>query len=263
MTDQLGPADLPPEVRDTIALEGIFMPYLRRQRDRAYEGLGSSGRLRLAHYTSAEAALKIIRSKRLWMRNARCMSDYSEVQHGDQLLRGFFGDVFNRQEFLSALDASVPGAGNEGFELYERSLNDLALATYIASASEHHRSEDSHGRLSMWRAFGGNKAGVAIVLGIPWYSRASLKLSLVVSPVAYLSADEVNIELRQVIKNVRDKAEFMRSVNRVWVVGWVYNMLAIGAVCLKHKGFHEELEWRGIHFPGGCHRHSFCPPRKL
>jgi hypothetical protein len=63
-----------------LRLEAIFMPYGRRQRDGAYEKLKKSGatdeRLRFVHYTSAEAALSIIRSKRIWMRNTTCMSDY-------------------------------------------------------------------------------------------------------------------------------------------------------------------------------------------
>ncbi len=69
-------------------LEGIFMPYARRQRDEAYKKLARSepasgnDELRFVHYTSAEAALSIIRSKRIWMRNTTCMSDYREVKHG-------------------------------------------------------------------------------------------------------------------------------------------------------------------------------------
>jgi hypothetical protein len=59
-------------------LEGIFVPHARRRRDEVYE-LGKSPSARFVHYTSAEAALKIINQKRLWMRNAACMTDYREV----------------------------------------------------------------------------------------------------------------------------------------------------------------------------------------
>jgi hypothetical protein len=50
-------------------------------------------RAKFVHYTTAEAALSIIRSKRLWMRNATCMADYSEVTHGYRYLTGAFGGV--------------------------------------------------------------------------------------------------------------------------------------------------------------------------
>jgi hypothetical protein len=69
-----------------MKLESIFMPHVRQQRDAAYNKQPESvnaqfGRvqLRCAHYTSAEAALRIINSKCLWMRNTTCMSDYREV----------------------------------------------------------------------------------------------------------------------------------------------------------------------------------------
>jgi hypothetical protein len=68
-----------------VRLEGIFMPYARRQRDGLYDS-GAKPAARFVHYTSAEAALKIIESKRVWMRNTTCMADYREVQHGFEML---------------------------------------------------------------------------------------------------------------------------------------------------------------------------------
>ncbi len=53
-------------------LESIFMPYARRQRDKFYDS-GAKPAARFVHYTSAEAAFKIIESKRVWMRNTTCM----------------------------------------------------------------------------------------------------------------------------------------------------------------------------------------------
>ena len=70
------------EYRQQLKLESIFTPIARRHRDEYFQkqkedGLGSNS-VRFIHYTSAEAALSIIRSKRLWMRNALCMSDFRE-----------------------------------------------------------------------------------------------------------------------------------------------------------------------------------------
>ncbi len=39
-----------------------------------------------AHYTTAEAAMKIIRSGEIWLRNVRVMNDYSEVVYGLDLM---------------------------------------------------------------------------------------------------------------------------------------------------------------------------------
>ncbi len=58
-------------------LESIFMPFAGTGRRKAIEK-----KLRFVHYTSANAALEIIKTKRMWMRSSTCMADYREVQHG-------------------------------------------------------------------------------------------------------------------------------------------------------------------------------------
>ena len=55
-----------------IRLEAIFMPHFRKQRDAAREKGPVKEQLRLVHYTSADAALNIIKTKRVWMRNGGC-----------------------------------------------------------------------------------------------------------------------------------------------------------------------------------------------
>ena len=45
-----------------IKLEGIFLPYTRKPRDELYGKFK-----RFVHYTSADNALKIIKTKRLWI----------------------------------------------------------------------------------------------------------------------------------------------------------------------------------------------------
>jgi hypothetical protein len=95
-----------------IKLETIFTPHLRRQRDDAYRNQGKriteKQPIRLVHYTSASAALSIIKSKCIRMRNATCMADYQEVQHGYSMLHSFFSDGAENP-FMRALDACVPG----------------------------------------------------------------------------------------------------------------------------------------------------------
>src|SRR5713101_8126431 len=82
----------PKQLQLSLELENIFMPYAGKRRDELYGNVATSGAAevkdyaRFVHYTSAEAALKIIKSKRLWMRNTTCMSDYSEVLHGFEIL---------------------------------------------------------------------------------------------------------------------------------------------------------------------------------
>jgi hypothetical protein len=236
---------IPEEMKLGIQLEGIFMPYARKQRDELYEK-----QKRFVHYTTAEAALSIIKSKRLWMRNTTCMSDYREVNHGFDMLKSFFSDSSNKTRFVEALDACVAGVADEAINLFDRWWNDTQFNTFISSISEHDDEEDFHGRLSMWRAFGGtNTARVAIVFRLPFYSLAGEKLSLMFSPVAYLGKESVHAEIASVIQNIRINKDLLRSVERSRVIGIVFNMLVAGVICLKHRGFHEECEWRVIYAP--------------
>lgn len=122
--------------------------------------------IRFVHYTSAEAALSIIRTKRVWMRNALAMVDYREVGHGLDLLKA----IFNKEgvdKLKLALDVYSPGAATAGGDSFNETWQQINLDTYIASISKHNDDEDQHGRLSMWRAFGNSPGRVAIVLKIP------------------------------------------------------------------------------------------------
>jgi hypothetical protein len=83
-----------------VQLESIFMPYAIKQRKAAFReqtgkdlyAASDKDRLRFRITTSAGAALKIISSKRIWIRNTSCMSDYREVQHGFDILQKYFSD---------------------------------------------------------------------------------------------------------------------------------------------------------------------------
>ena len=241
----------PEEYQLWIRLEGIFTPHARAKRD-AFYGVDEKNApfpKRFVHYTSAEAALNIIKTKRIWMRNTTCMSDYREVQHGFELLNKFFSDEPKRQAFVAALNACSPNSAEDAIKLFNQWWSDTQFNTYIASVSEHDDEEDLHGRLSMWRAFGNVTARVAMVFNVPWYSAGALALNLTLNPVAYLNEQEVHAEINAVIKNIRTNCDFLRSVERSQIVGSVFNMLVAGVTCVKHRGFHEEREWRVLYAP--------------
>ena len=239
----------------SLRLERIFMPYAQRQRRAAYvKQIGaepSAGTfIRFAHYTSATAAMNIITEKSMWMRNTKCMSDYSEIQHGFAMMQGFFKpDNSDRAKLYAALDECSVGVAEEAVTMFNGLFQDTNLNTYIASISEHDSTEDVHGRLSMWRAFGGNTARVAFVFKVPYGSGVTEALQLMFSPVAYLSEPGVHDVLREVAENVTREQEFLKSIDRKILVWAVFTMLLAGVTCLKHEGFHEEREWRVIYSP--------------
>jgi hypothetical protein len=225
------------------------MPYATKQRRELFEREPNQTHARLIHYTTAESALSIIRSRRFWMRNTNCMSDYSEVQHGFNILNRFFSDQAKHGAFTEALDACAQGVALEAVQAFNDSWNDIRFNTYICSISEHLEQEDLNGRLSMWRAVGGSAARVGIVFKIPTLSQGSVALNLLFSPVAYLTEASAQKVLEEVIHNIWANRDYLRTVERSILVRTVFLMLLAGVVCLKHEGFHEEREWRAIYAP--------------
>jgi len=243
------PTLTPEEIERLKRLEGIFMPHARRQRDEVYEQLPDDLGPRFVHYTSAENLLKILDRKRLWMRNVTCMADYREVTHGFDIIAKYFSDKARLDAFTRSVDTCAIGAATEAINLFNQWLPDIHTNTYISSMSEHISTEDLHGRLSMWRAFGNSSARVAFVFRIPKYSGAAVKLELLFSPVAYLTDEEVHQTIAVVMSNVENNTDFLRTLDRSEIVAYVFTMLLAGVTCLKHEGFKEEREWRAVYSP--------------
>lgn len=229
-------------------LMAILYPYAYGKR-RAF----IDNKRRFVHYTSAESALNIIRSKSIWMRNTTCMSDYREVLHGHQVLQRYFADNANRTAFFAALNGCIDGLAEGTIAQVDQSLQSAHLQTYIASIAEHDDREDVHGRLSMWRAFGNSPARVAVAIRLNLETGRNASLGAELSPVAYFTDSEFTRELNEVILNVVEHREFLRSIDGAWLRASLHAMLISAMVCLKHEGFNEEREWRVIHSPT---RHS-------
>src|SRR5262249_24344971 len=85
-----------------------------------------------------------------------------------------------------------------------------------------------------------------IVLRFPYVSISAWSLALIFSTVAYLSESGAHGVIDQVIANVQENRDYLRTLGRAVLVQLVCQMLVSGVVCLKHEGFHEEREWRAI-----------------
>lgn len=229
-----------------IKIEEILMPKVRESRHGVYDGRTNS---RFVHYTSAEAALNIIKNKELWLRNATCMDDYREVQHGFELINSFFVDPINTKMFVDALEMCAPGIGQQAIAQFNKWWRDIQFSSFISSLSVHKDSEDLHGRLSMWRGFGGTAARVAFVINIPWFLQSQADLKIMFNPVSYDSKDQVNDDLIRMCEAIRNNVGLLRSIDSNELLGHVLNMLITHVTCSKHEGFHEEQEWRLLYSP--------------
>jgi hypothetical protein len=235
---------------DDIRIERIFHSYATEQME-SFAKKEDDGQVSFVHYTSAEAALRIIQTKRIWMRNVTCMSDFSEVQHGRTLLNQTLLDD-NRKGLTAltqAVDGCAVGATAEALQFLEKSWSDIRYNTYLTCISEHDKEEDQHGRLSMWRAFGAADIRVALVFKFPYSLLRGSVFNLVVSPVGYLEKPQVEAELHRMVKNIHENIDFLKSVGHDRVVKAIYAMLVASVTCIKHRAFREEREWRLIYAP--------------
>lgn len=229
-------------IEDQKRITRIFFPYTE-MKTRELASTGS----RFAYYTSAETATSILRNRQIWMRNTSVMTDYMEVEHGFECLNAAYkaepGVSFN-----AALDACFPGLATEVKNHFNNWLPRIRQDTYITCISEHLSNEDQHGRLSMWRAYGG-KTGIALILNGAVMFSESNALNVFSSPVAYLSPVAFADEFRKITKKMETEINFIQSLGREMVKNTVFNMLRFTILCTKHPGFHEEREWRAIASP--------------
>ena len=232
-----------PQQEVTERLGKIFMPYAVSRRDDMI-----SRDWRFVHYTSAESAIKIIRTEEIWLRNAKCMNDYTEVSHGHEQLSRFFDK--NRELFTRVLNRFGNQIAESTLKLFDQWWNEIQFNTFICSISEHNPGEDNNGRLSMWRAYGQSSAKAAIVLKIPLEpSDFADRLRVYLSPVAYFGYADVERNLLAVMKNISDNAEFLGSIDANHLANTMFMTLLMAAVSLKHAGFKEEREWRALYLP--------------
>ena len=208
------------------------------------------GKLKFVQYTSAEAAVSIIRSEQIWLRNSQCMKDYSEIQHGVDCLIAAYRSDDPRNKFRSLLEKIFPRLPKKFEDLFDGWIPHFESDTYIACLSQHLTTEDQYGRLSMWRAYGGSQP-VAIVINTDKLvsDTPTVIKNAHICPVSYLSPEDFNEELFSVSDRIEKHIEFISEFEEDVVLGLVFELFRSYAVSLKHPGFAEEREWRIFYMP--------------
>jgi hypothetical protein len=223
-------------------INSIFFPSATRKITEVQES-----KTRFVHYTTAEVAMQIIQNSEVWMRNATTMNDYMEVEHGFQCLRSAYaGEV--GQQLKDAINTIFPELSDDLENRFSAWYPGFRYDTYLTCISEHCNTEDKHGRLSMWRAYGGNN-GIALVLNNGVFVGESNPLKAYTSPVAYLNSDTFSDEFRLVTSNLLAEVEFLRTLEKSELVNLLFQAFRFAVLCTKHPGFHEEREWRVVYSP--------------
>jgi hypothetical protein len=210
----------------------------------------ASGEYQLVHYTSAENALNILKSDRFWLRNVRCMDDYSEIQHGIRLLLR----VFNENEearikrLIAVFDQSAPGAAKAAIDRFNGWIPSLPDNVFIGCLSLFDPNDD-YGRLSMWRAYSANKAGVALVMNNHPFLAETDELKAYSLPVAYVSDVEFALGIDRCLETLEQNISVISALTVETIDNMIFWWLLCLAVALKHPAFVEEREWRVIYIP--------------
>jgi hypothetical protein len=221
-------------------LLGIFSPHYLEKYDKIRDSNG-----RFVHYTSADAALKMLQSRTIWLRNVRLMNDFSEVEHGFYCLRDAYQSRAG-ERLRNALDAITPGVVHEIEDLFNGWRPHFSKLAYLACVSEHDDSEDRHGRLSMWRAYGGSRSVAIIINPLPLLAVNDV-IHAYASPVMYGDTQTIEHEINRIAANLESVGQMLAGVDRDAVSGRLFNAFLFATLCTKHPGFLEEREWRIVY----------------
>lgn len=202
---------------------------------------------RLVHYTSAEAAYQIITGRQIWLRNAQVMNDFSEIQHGINCLSQAWQSPGGKQ-VKTMLDQISGGLSNTLEKLFYGHADTFKQGTYITSLSEHEDYEDSYGRLSMWRAYGG-KSGVALVLNNTAFTGATQEMNVFSSPVFYQDTEQFVLWFQDWAAKITAAESVLKQLDFKTILETFFKVFRSFALCTKHPGFAEEREWRVYYSP--------------
>lgn len=204
--------------------------------------------VKFVQYTSAEAAMSIITKEEVWLRNARCMNDFREIEHGlDCLVKAFRNEHYGKL-FKETLDSLFPNIIGDVTSLFDRSLPAFKDDTYILCVSEHLEKENSYGRLSMWRAYGGKRSVALVMNPAPFASETDI-FHAYTYPVSYQDNDNFNLKFSQLTKRIIKEQAFIKSLGKEAITGFLFETFKSMTICTKHPGFEEEKEWRVVYNP--------------
>lgn len=204
----------------------------------------------LAHYTSIDVLEKIIKNEEVWFSNPLFMNDTQELTYG--MAEGL-GEIKALKENGALLNA----CGNQqrfdllinAFEYYVNQFNECALDVFVFCLSQHDDSHE-HGRLSMWRGYGENGNGAAIVFNTDLLV-FNINSPLLFAKVQYASDNVRKHSIKQRLSSaISVLAKNSISDSQLYIAAYmIFELIVTYSLTEKHKGFEEEQEWRVVYFP--------------
>ena len=212
----------------------------------------------LAHYTSLDTLERVLVSNEMWFSNPLYMKDWEELIFG--ITEGAAAFRVHKGVRLACGDDGRYAILLEAFEKQLRELDQVhAFDTYVICFCEHDEI-DSDGILSMWRGYGDNGRGAAVVIDSSKLNAVS-ESPFIISRVVYGSRkqrvdwiEEKLTQFSELLKNASVPNDYLG------VAAWVIlERLKIFAIFTKHSGFREEREWRFVYLRQRDRSNTFLP----
>lgn len=199
----------------------------------------------LAHYTAIKTLEKIAQTGEIWFSNPLYMNDVDELRYGMNLgLHAVRSHAGLREACPPAHYNALLDAFDELFSTFD---NDSAFDVYVFSCSEHDDRIGDDGLLSMWRGYGGDGNGVAIVFDLSPLLVA--RTPLLIRKVQYLSYEEseawMDARLQRFALALQRAGGPVSDMKQAAAA--LFERIKLFALFTKHRGFHEEREWRVVY----------------
>jgi hypothetical protein len=203
----------------------------------------------LAHYTSISTLEKILKTDELWLSNPLFMNDLEEVRFG--ISQGV--TLFEQSGIIEGSCGSSERINHirSAFHYY---LNEFdtkhVFDTYVFCLTRHEPA-NTDGLLSMWRAYGGQGNGAALIFNTSLITAVNPESPLLIAKVRYAPSDARVSFLSEKLREWCGIVKF-NSIpdDKLYVAAFqLFNLLKVYALTSKHNGFSEEEEWRIIYMP--------------
>jgi hypothetical protein len=200
----------------------------------------------LAHYSSVSVLESILRTNEIWFSHPLLINDPQEVTFG---LNAAAQLLFTSERIKSACGSlqRFEILRNTFLAWFNRFANEHLPSTFVLCFCEHAR-DDNDGLLSMWRGYGDQGRGVAVVLDTGQVVSREESF-LIVAKMYYGSEDERRNWIQMLLGRCADILQDNAIPDDKLVVCsfFIFQRLKQFAIFTKHRGFREENEWRVVY----------------
>jgi Protein of unknown function (DUF2971) len=203
------------------------------------------------HYTSLNVLEKIIQTNELWFSNPLFMNDLQEMRFGMLEGRKALDELFLVPQIITACGSSERAAIIQKW--FHHYFNDFDMNqifdVYVFCLSEHD-PKNADGLLSMWRGYGGNGMGAALVFKTDFVTLSEVS-PLMIAKVKYASEQDRVASMKETFTNCVDvlKRHQIPDEKLYFVSYNMFTLMKFYSLLSKHHGFAEENEWRIIYLP--------------